>query len=182
MASGCPATRIPRRCASAMPRTRQLQLDVFGEIMDVHHQARRGGLVDQRIRVGTHSSRSSIIWRKSGQSPTRASGKCADRRSISPIPRSMAWVAFDRAIKSAETFGLEGPLDEWRKLREEICDEVCERGFDKELGSFRAVLRLQAARRQLAAAALRRLPAGFRSARARHRSRRSNASCCATAS
>ena len=48
----------------------------------------------------------------------------------------MAWVAFDRAIKSAETFGLEGPLDEWRKLRDEICDEVCERGFDKELGTF----------------------------------------------
>ncbi|MGA8356814.1 MAG: glycoside hydrolase family 15 protein, partial [Xanthobacteraceae bacterium] len=48
----------------------------------------------------------------------------------------MAWVAFDRAIKSAETFGLEGPLDDWQQLREEICDEVCERGFNKKLGTF----------------------------------------------
>jgi GH15 family glucan-1,4-alpha-glucosidase len=48
----------------------------------------------------------------------------------------MAWVAFDRAIKSAETFGLEGPLDDWRQLREEIYDEVCERGFDKKRGTF----------------------------------------------
>ncbi len=48
----------------------------------------------------------------------------------------MAWVAFDRAIKSAETFGLEGPLDEWRALREEICDEVFVKGFDPELGTF----------------------------------------------
>ena len=42
----------------------------------------------------------------------------------------MAWVAFDRAIKSAETFGLEGPLDEWRELRDEIFEEVCAKGFD----------------------------------------------------
>jgi GH15 family glucan-1,4-alpha-glucosidase len=48
----------------------------------------------------------------------------------------MAWVAFDRAIKSAETFGLEGPIDEWRRLRDEICSEVLSKGFDPELGSF----------------------------------------------
>jgi GH15 family glucan-1,4-alpha-glucosidase len=48
----------------------------------------------------------------------------------------MAWVAFDRAIKSAETFGLAGPLDEWRALRDEISEEVCERGFNKKLGCF----------------------------------------------
>jgi GH15 family glucan-1,4-alpha-glucosidase len=48
----------------------------------------------------------------------------------------MAWVAFDRGIKSAETFGLEAPLNEWRELREEIYDEVCERGFNKKLGTF----------------------------------------------
>ena len=43
----------------------------------------------------------------------------------------MAWVAFDRAIKSAETFGLEGPVDRWRKLREQILEEVCAKGFDQ---------------------------------------------------
>jgi GH15 family glucan-1,4-alpha-glucosidase len=48
----------------------------------------------------------------------------------------MAWVAYDRGIKSAEMFGLEGPLDDWRKLRAEIRDEVIERGYNKELGTF----------------------------------------------
>jgi GH15 family glucan-1,4-alpha-glucosidase len=48
----------------------------------------------------------------------------------------MAWVAFDRAIKSAEQFGLEGPLDRWRELAAAIHADVCRRGFDAELGSF----------------------------------------------
>ena len=48
----------------------------------------------------------------------------------------MAWVAFDRAIKSAEAFNLEGPLDRWRQLCRKIHDDVCRRGFDPELGSF----------------------------------------------
>jgi len=48
----------------------------------------------------------------------------------------MAWVAFDRAIKSAEAFNLEGPLDRWRQLCRKIHDDVCRRGFDRELGSF----------------------------------------------
>jgi GH15 family glucan-1,4-alpha-glucosidase len=48
----------------------------------------------------------------------------------------MAWVAFDRGVRSIEEFGLEGPVDRWRALRERIHDEVCERGFDKEMNSF----------------------------------------------
>src|SRR5437588_10462730 len=48
----------------------------------------------------------------------------------------MAWVAFDRAIKSAQAFKLDGPLDRWRSLRDEICSEVLERGFDRERGAF----------------------------------------------
>jgi GH15 family glucan-1,4-alpha-glucosidase len=48
----------------------------------------------------------------------------------------MAWVAFDRAIKSAEKFNLEGPVEHWRQLRMTIHDEVCHRGFDEDLGSF----------------------------------------------
>ena len=48
----------------------------------------------------------------------------------------MAWVAFDRSIKSAESFGLEGPLDDWRRLRDEICDDVCTHGYNDKLGTF----------------------------------------------
>src|SRR3981081_1506660 len=48
----------------------------------------------------------------------------------------MTWVAFDRAIKSAERFGLEGPLDQWKMLRDTICREVCDKGFDPEQNAF----------------------------------------------
>jgi GH15 family glucan-1,4-alpha-glucosidase len=48
----------------------------------------------------------------------------------------MAWVAFDRAVRTVETQGLDGPVDHWRELRDAIHDEVCARGFDPERGSF----------------------------------------------
>jgi GH15 family glucan-1,4-alpha-glucosidase len=48
----------------------------------------------------------------------------------------MAWVAIDRSVKSAERFGLEGPLDHWRKLRQRIHDQVCELGYDAKVGAF----------------------------------------------
>jgi len=113
----------------------QLQLDVFGEIMDVHHQARRCGLStnesgwDAQIKFLDHLAE---IWTQPDQGIWEMRG-AAQHFTYSKV---MAWVAFDRAIKSAESFGLEGPLEEWRKLREEICAEVCERGFDKKTGTF----------------------------------------------
>jgi GH15 family glucan-1,4-alpha-glucosidase len=48
----------------------------------------------------------------------------------------MAWVAVDRAVKAVERFGLEGPLDQWRRLRAMIHDDVCRHGYDEQMGSF----------------------------------------------
>ncbi len=113
----------------------QLQLDVFGEIMDVHHQARRGGLStnesgwDTQIEFLKHLNK---IWRE----PDSGIWEMRGPPQHFTYSKVMAWVAYDRAIKSAETFGLEGPLDEWRKLRERICDEVCERAYDPDRGTF----------------------------------------------
>ena len=113
----------------------QLQLDVFGELMDTGYQARRGGLSGNEagwavgLAVLDHLKK---IWREPDQGIWEMRGP-PQHFTYSKV---MAWVAFDRAIKSAETFGLEGPIDDWRKLRDEIHDEVCERGFDKKLGTF----------------------------------------------
>jgi GH15 family glucan-1,4-alpha-glucosidase len=113
----------------------QLQLDMFGEIMDVHHQARRGGLTtnesgwDAQIKFLEYLAR---IWRKPDQGIWEMRGP-AQHFTYSKV---MAWVAFDRAIKSAENFGLEGPLEEWRNLRDEICDDVCTHAYNKKLGTF----------------------------------------------
>jgi GH15 family glucan-1,4-alpha-glucosidase len=48
----------------------------------------------------------------------------------------MAWVAFDRLVKSAERFDLDGPVDHWRDVRADIHAEVCERAFDSTLNAF----------------------------------------------
>ncbi|MGN6750619.1 MAG: glycoside hydrolase family 15 protein [Xanthobacteraceae bacterium] len=113
----------------------QLQLDMFGEIMDVHHQARRAGLStnesgwDAQIKFLEHLAR---IWR----TPDSGIWEMRSPAQHFTYSKVMAWVAFDRAIKSAENFGLEGPCDDWRKLRDEICDDVCAHGFNKKLGTF----------------------------------------------
>ena len=51
----------------------------------------------------------------------------------------MAWVAFDRAIKSVEGFGLEGPVDRWRRIQAAIHAEVCARGYDGARNTFTQV-------------------------------------------
>jgi GH15 family glucan-1,4-alpha-glucosidase len=113
----------------------QLQLDVFGEIMDVHYQARRCGLStnqsgwDAQMKFLDHLKR---LWREPDQGIWEMRGP----PQHFTYSKAMAWVAFDRAIKSVETFGLEGPVDEWRQLRDEIFDQVCEHGFDKKSGTF----------------------------------------------
>ncbi len=113
----------------------QLQLDVFGEIMDVHHQARRSGLSSNESGWGAQLEfidHLMKIWRDPDQGIWEVRG-AARHFTHSKV---MAWLAFDRVIKSVETFGLPGPVDQWRKVREEVCDEVCAKGFDPELGSF----------------------------------------------
>ncbi len=50
--------------------------------------------------------------------------------------KMMAWVAFDRAIKGAEDFGLEGPVERWRALRGKIHEEICSHAFDPKIGAF----------------------------------------------
>jgi len=113
----------------------QLQLDVFGEIMDTYHQARRGGLAtnesgwDAQLKMLEHLAE---LWREPDQGLWEMRG-APQHFTYSKV---MAWVAFDRSIKSAETFGQEGPVEQWRKLRDEICEQVCEFGYNKELGTF----------------------------------------------
>jgi GH15 family glucan-1,4-alpha-glucosidase len=113
----------------------QLQLDVFGEIMDVYYQARRGGLTGNetgwaiQLEFLQHLAKA---WKE----PDSGIWEMRGPPQHFTYSKAMAWVAYDRAIKTANTFGLEGPIDEWRKLRDQICEDVCERAFDKDLGTF----------------------------------------------
>ncbi len=114
---------------------RQLQIDVFGEIMDANHQARRSGLTTADSGWGVQLALLDHLA-QTWSEPDEGIWEFRAKRRHLIYSKVMAWVAFDRAIKSAENFGLEGPLDRWRALRAQICDDVCRRGFDTELGSF----------------------------------------------
>ncbi|HTV37640.1 MAG TPA: glycoside hydrolase family 15 protein [Xanthobacteraceae bacterium] len=113
----------------------QLQLDVFGENLDVHYQARRGGLSgnefawEMQLASLRHLAN---VWKE----PDSGIWEMRGPPQHFTYSKVMAWVAYDRAIKSAETFGLEAPLDEWRKIRTLISDDVCERAYDPALGTF----------------------------------------------
>jgi GH15 family glucan-1,4-alpha-glucosidase len=113
----------------------QLQLDVFGEIMDVQHQARRNGLATNESAWATQLAfldHLKKIWNE----PDRGIWEVRGEARHFTHSKVMAWVAFDRSIKSAETFGLVGPVDEWRALRQQIFEQVCAQGFDRDLDSF----------------------------------------------
>jgi GH15 family glucan-1,4-alpha-glucosidase len=113
----------------------QLQIDVFGEVMDTMLQARIGGL--QHSGEGWDFQRALLdhaaeAWRKTDHGIWEVRGQ-PEHFTYSKV---MAWVAFDRGIKTAEKFGLEGPVERWRKIRAEIHDEVCAKAFNPRIGAF----------------------------------------------
>jgi GH15 family glucan-1,4-alpha-glucosidase len=113
----------------------QLQLDVYGELIDAFHQSR---VAELKLDEGSWALECTVlehlaevwdqpdhgIWERRGDGKHYVSSKV------------MTWVAFDRGIKSAEQFGFKAPLAKWRALRDAICRDVCEKGFDLELNSF----------------------------------------------
>jgi GH15 family glucan-1,4-alpha-glucosidase len=113
----------------------QLQLDVFGEVMDALHHARQHGLAASESGWAVQKAFVSYlerIWTE----PDEGIWEVRGGRQHFTYSKVMAWVAFDRAIKSAEQFGLGGPLDHWQEIAATIHADVCQRGFDRDLGSF----------------------------------------------
>lgn len=113
----------------------QLQLDVYGELIDALHQARMAKLklLDESWSLecavlehlaGIWNQPDNGIWERRGEGKHYV------------LSKVMTWVAFDRGIKSAKKFGFKAPLDKWHALRETIHEDVCDKGFDRELNSF----------------------------------------------
>jgi GH15 family glucan-1,4-alpha-glucosidase len=113
----------------------QLQLDVYGELIDAFHQSRMAKLeLDQ----GTWELECKVLEHLAGEWDRPDHGMWERRGDGAHYVSSkvMTWVAFDRGIKSAEKFGFEAPLDQWRSLRDAIHCDVCARGFDPEQNTF----------------------------------------------
>jgi GH15 family glucan-1,4-alpha-glucosidase len=128
------ANSAPVRIGNAA--SKQFQLDVYGEVMDTLHLARRTAHLNPdkhvwRVQIGLldflttrWSQPDEGIWEIRGPPQHFTHSKV------------MAWVAFDRAIKDAEICGFEAPIEEWRKVRDAIHEEVCRRGFDVKGNTF----------------------------------------------
>ncbi|HWA88156.1 MAG TPA: glycoside hydrolase family 15 protein [Opitutus sp.] len=113
----------------------QFQLDVYGEMMDALHLARKLGL-----RLGEDA------WRlqrhlvdfvaKHWTEPDEGIWEIRGPRRHFTHSKIMAWVALDRAVKAVEQFGLDGDLESWRETRQAIHDDVCAQGFHRGRNAF----------------------------------------------
>jgi GH15 family glucan-1,4-alpha-glucosidase len=113
----------------------QMQLDIYGEVMDALHQGRKGKLAADEAGWTLQQEllkHLETIWEKPDQGIWEVRGG-PKQFTYSKV---MAWVAFDRGIKSVEQFGLKGPVDNWRAIRTKIHDEVCREAFNSDIGAF----------------------------------------------
>jgi GH15 family glucan-1,4-alpha-glucosidase len=128
----------------------QFQLDVYGELLDAMYQSRRIGLEPEQAEWGVERALLHFLegaWAHPDEGIWEVRGP---RRQFTHS-KVMAWVACDRAVKAVERFGLEGPVDRWRRTRQAIHEQVCREGFNRELGSF---VQFYGARKNLDAALL----------------------------
>jgi GH15 family glucan-1,4-alpha-glucosidase len=114
----------------------QLQLDVFGELADCLHQA-RGARIGNHDREGFNLQIELLnhlekIWRE----PDNGIWEVRGKKKHYTHSKMMAWVAFDRTIKTAEMYKMGGPVAKWKRVRKQIHDDVCRLGFNKTLGAF----------------------------------------------
>jgi carbohydrate kinase (thermoresistant glucokinase family) len=113
----------------------QLQLDVYGELMDTIHQSRLHGLASaesawpQQQKLIEHLER---IWQRPDEGIWEVRGG-ARHFTFSKV---MAWVALDRTVRDAERFKLPAPLERWRQLRDHMHAIICEQGFDGSRNTF----------------------------------------------
>lgn len=113
----------------------QVQLDVYGELMDTIYQARKAGLSPveaawaQQLTLIEHLER---IW----EQPDDGIWEVRGGRRHFTLSKIMAWVALDRSVRDAERFNLQAPLERWRQLRDQMHATVCQNGYDSSRNTF----------------------------------------------
>jgi GH15 family glucan-1,4-alpha-glucosidase len=115
--------------------SRQLQVDVYGEVLDALYQARRRGL--KASTAAWTLCRKLLDWLESGwREPDEGLWEVRGPRRHFTHSKVMAWVAFDRAVKLIRHLDREGPLDRYLSLRREIRRDILERGYNADRGAF----------------------------------------------
>ena len=111
---------------------------MYGEVFDALYQAEQAGLafLDDGWRV----SRKLLEWLiDNWDQPDDGIWEVRGPRQHFVHSKVMAWVAFDRGVKAVERFGRDGPVNEWRQIRDTIHRQVCDRGFDRKRNAFTQV-------------------------------------------
>jgi len=113
----------------------QRQLDVWGEVLDGLHLTREAGL--EVFDPAWEVQRGILDWLEGNwHEPDNGLWEMRGPRRQFVHSKVMAWAGVDRAVHSVEEHGLDGPVDQWRALRDHIHDEVCEHGYDASRGTF----------------------------------------------
>ena len=115
--------------------SKQFQLDVYGEVMDALLRAREAGL--EADEHAWRFQRTVLDFLEGAwHEPDEGIWEVRGPRRHFVHSKVMAWVAFDRAAQAVERFGRSGDADRFKRVREEIHREVCEKGWDAERGTF----------------------------------------------
>ncbi len=115
--------------------SKQFQLDVYGEVMDTLHLARGAGLEPDLAAWDIQVVLLEFL-EKNWREPDEGIWEIRGPRRHFTHSKVMAWVAFDRAIKDAELYGLKGPHVRWKQQRAAIHAQVCESGFNAQRNTF----------------------------------------------
>jgi GH15 family glucan-1,4-alpha-glucosidase len=113
----------------------QFQLDVYGEVMDALYQARAMGYSGGASTWSLQKSLMKIVAQR-WQEPDEGIWEVRGGPRHFTHSKLMAWLAADRAVRSVEKFGLDGPIDQWRELRDQIAADIIDRGYDQRRGTF----------------------------------------------
>ena len=113
----------------------QFQLDVYGEVMDALHLAREVG-IDPDVEAWELQKALLEFLESRWKDPDDGIWEVRGPRRHFTHSKVMAWVAFDRAVKSAAAFGLDGPVEQWAAARDAVRADVLEHGYDAERNAF----------------------------------------------
>ena len=124
-----------RPCASATRRPSSSSSTTYGEVLDGLSAAREAGLApdedawELQCLLTEHLER---VW----QEPDSSLWEVRGPRRHYVHSKVMAWVGFDRMVRTAERTGLPGPVERWRAARDAVHADVCRHGFDPDRGTF----------------------------------------------
>jgi GH15 family glucan-1,4-alpha-glucosidase len=116
--------------------SRQFQLDVYGEVLDALYQSRKLGLAPNQASGWRLEQALLDFTEEACGRPDEGIWEVRGPKRHFTHSKVMAWVALDRGVRCVEEFGLTGPVNDWRGLRDKLHGQICTEGFNPRLNAF----------------------------------------------